>query len=78
MTQRPSKALLHYRDKLNALLAELEKHNTNYQIGYSPDDKPTYGSIYLNPLKIILKGNSIKCVLDAWHFNSNTDQSDES
>ena len=27
MTQRPSKVPIHYRDKLNALLKELEKYN---------------------------------------------------
>ena len=28
MTQRPSKVPIHYRDKLNVLLKELEKYNT--------------------------------------------------
>ena len=37
-----------------------------------------YGTIYLSPLIIIRKGDSIKCVLDARHLNSNTEQSDES
>ena len=78
LTQRPSKAPIHYRDKLNALLKELEKHNIIKQIGSSPQDKPVYGTTYLNPLIIIPKGDSIKCVLDARHRNSNTEQSDES
>ena len=64
MTQRPSKVPIHYRDKLNVLLKELEK--------------PVYGTTYLNPLIIIPKGDTIKCVLDARHLNSNTEQSDES
>ena len=34
--------------------------------------------MYLNPRIVISKGVSIKCVLDARHFNSNTEQSDES
>ena len=63
---------------LQNFLKELEKHNIIKQIGSSPQDKPLYGTIYLNPLIIILKGNTIKCVLDARHFNSNTEQSDES
>ena len=78
ITQRPSKVPIHYRDKLNALLRELEKHNIIKQIGSSPQDKPVYGRTYLNPFIIIPKGNTIKCVLDARHLNSNTKQSDES
>ena len=78
MTQRPSKVPIHYRDKLNVLLKELEKFNIIKQIGSSPQDKPVYGTTYLNPLLIIPKGDTIKCVLDARHLNSNTEQSDES
>ena len=78
LTQRPSKVPIHYRDKLNTLLKDLEKHNIIKQIGSSPQDKPVYGTTYLNPLIIISKGDSIKCVLDARHLNSNTEQSDES
>ena len=53
LTQRPSKVPIHYRDKLNTLLEELEKHNIIKQIGSSPHDKPVYGTTYLNPLYII-------------------------
>ena len=77
MTQRPSKVPIHYRDKLNVFLKELEKDNIIKQIGSSPQDKPVYGTTYLNPLIIIPKGDTIKCVLDARHLNSNTEQSDE-
>ena len=78
MTQRPSKVPIHYRDKLNVLLKELEKYNIIKQIGSSPQDKPVYGTTYLNPLIIIPKGDTIKSVLDTRHLNSNTEQSDES
>ena len=78
LTQRPSKVPIHYRDKLNTLLKDLEKHNIIKQIGSSPQDKPVHGTTYLNPLIIIPKGDSIKCVLDARHLNSNTEQSYES
>ena len=78
MTQRPSKVPLHYRDKLNKLLKELEKYNIIKQIGSSPQDKPVYARTYLNPLNIIPKGDTKKCVLDARHLNSITEQSDES
>ena len=76
LTQRPSEIPIHYRDKLNALLKELDKYNIIKQIGSSPQDKPVYGTTYLNPPIIIPKGDSIKCVLDARHLNSNTEQSD--
>ena len=78
MTQRPSKVPIHYLDKLNVLLKELEKYNIIKQIGSSPQDKPVYGTTYLNPFIIIPKGDTINCVLDAQHLNSNTEQSDES
>ena len=78
MTQRPSKVPIHYRDKLNVLLKELEKYNIIKLIGSSPQDKPVYGTTYSNPLIIIPKGDTINCVLDARHLNSNTEQSDES
>ena len=78
ITQRPSKVPVHYRDKLNTLLKELEKNNIMKKIESSLQDKPVYGTTYLNPLIIIPKGDSIKCVLDARHLYSNTEQSDES
>ena len=76
--QRPSKVPIHYRDKPNTLLEELEKYNIIKQIGSFPQDKPVCGTKCLNPLIIIPKGDSIKCGLDARrHLNSNTEQSDE-
>ena len=78
LTQRPSRVPIHYRDNLNAFLKELEKYNITKQIVSSLQDKPVYGTTYLNPLIIIPKGDSIKCVLGARHLNSNTEQSDES
>ena len=77
-TQRPSKVPIYHRDKLNALLKELEKYNIIKRIGSSPQDKPVYGTTYLYPLIIVPKGDTIKNVLDARHFNSITEQSDES
>ena len=67
-----------YRDKLNAVLKELEKSNIIKQIGSSPQDNGVYGTTYFNPFIIISKGDNIKCVLDVRHLNSNTEQSDES
>ena len=78
ITQRPSKVPIHYRDKLNALLKELEKHNIIKQIGSFPQDKPVYGTTYLIPPIIIPKRDTIKCVFGARHLNSITEQSDDS
>ena len=78
ITQGPSKVPIHYRDKLNVFLKDLTKYNIIKQIGSSPPDKPVYSTTYLNPLIIIPKGDTIKCVLDGRHLNSNTEQSDES
>ena len=78
LTQCPSKVPIHYREKLNNVLKQLEKHNIIKQTGSSPEDKPNCGTTYLNPLNIIPKGDSIKCVLGAGHLNSNTEQSNES
>ena len=65
ITQRPSKVPIHYQDKINTLLKELEKYNIIKQIGSSSQDKPVYGTTYLNPLINLPKEDSIKCVLDA-------------
>ena len=79
MAQRPIKVPIHYTDKLNTIIEELEKHNIIFkQIVSSPHDEPTYRTTCLNPLNIIPKGDSIKKVLEARHLNSNTYQSDES
>ena len=40
ITQRPSKVPIHYRDKLNTLPKDLEKHNIMKQSDSSPQDKP--------------------------------------
>ena len=73
-TQRPTKVLIHYREKLKKLLDELEKHNTIRQVGSTPSDKSIYGTTFLNPLNIIHKGDTIQVNSDARHLNSNTDQ----
>ena len=59
LTQRPSKGPIHYREKLNDLLKDFEKHNIIKQIGSSLEEKPNYFTTYLNPFIIIPKGDSI-------------------
>ena len=66
-TQRPFKVPIHYRDRLNKLLTELEKHNIIKQIGSSSDEKHTIGTTFLNSLIFVSKGDSIKLVLDERH-----------
>ena len=77
MTQRPSKVPIRYRDKVNDIFKELENPNIIKEIDSSAHDQPTYGTTYLNPVIILPQGDSIKWVLDARHFDSNTEQSDE-
>ena len=77
-TQRLSKVPIHYMYRLNKLLVELENNNMIKQIGSTPDEKHTIGTIFVNPLIIIPKGDAIKVVLDARHLNLNTDQELES
>ena len=48
------------------------------QLGSSPQDKPVYGTTYLNLLILIRKGVSIKNLLYPRHLYSHTEQSDES
>ena len=77
-TQKHSKVPIHYRDRINKLLTELEKYNIIKQIGSSSDEKLTIGTTVLNLLIIIPKGDSIKVVLDARQLKSNTNQELES
>ena len=77
-TQRQSKVPIHYRDRINKLLPELERYNIIKQMGSSSDERHTIGTTFLNPLIIIPIGISIKVVLDARHLNSNTNQELES
>ena len=51
-TQRLSKIPGHYKDRLNNLLAELEKYNIIKQIGSTPDEKHTIVTTFLNFLTI--------------------------
>ena len=54
---------------------ELIFHEKSSDLRKAQKDKPLYGTTYLHPLIIIPKEDSIKCVLDARHLNSNTEQS---
>ena len=45
-TQRPSEVPIHYGDRLNNLLVELEKYIIIKQIGSTPDEKHTIGTTF--------------------------------
>ena len=62
ITQGPSKVQIHYRDKLNTHLKELQKYNViKKQFGSAPQENPVYGTIYLNPLIIIQRRHYKMC-----------------
>ena len=77
-TQRPTKVLIRYREKLKKLLDEVERHKIFRPIDSTPSDKSFYDTTFLNPPIIVPKVHTIKIVLDLRHLNSNTDQSFES
>ena len=52
ITRRPSEVPHLYRNKLDALLKEVEKHKDIKQIVSSPQVRPIVGTTYLNPLII--------------------------
>ena len=74
-TQGPTNVLIHYGDKLNSLVGDLQRKRLINQIGSMPHGKPNYRTTFMNPLNIIKNNNSIKNVLDTRHFCSETDQS---
>ena len=69
--QIQTKVPVYYKEERKKMLFELEYHNI---IGSATSDKSIHCSTFLNPLTIILKGDTSKIVLDARHLNSNTDQ----
>ena len=72
-TQRPTRVPTQCRERLNALLDDLQTFGTGKQIGSTRHDKLNYGKTFLNPFIIFEKNGSIKIVFNTRHFNSNTD-----
>ena len=69
-TQRPIEVPIHYDYKLNSLLDDLQKQNGLIkEYGTAPHEKPAYRTIFLNPLIVSKKNDSIKFVLDCTHSN---------
>ena len=69
--QRASRVLLHYQSKLEALLEELQRADIIREMG----DDIDMGSMFINPIIILPKGDTIKLVIDARLLNSITDLS---
>ena len=69
--QRASRVPLHYQTKLETLLDELQKADIIREMG----DDVEMGSMFINPVIILPKGNIIKLVIDARYLNSITDLS---
>ena len=67
----------HYLDKPNTLMVDQQKNGISSKLAQGLMKNQNKRVISLNPLNIIKKNDSIKTVLDARHFYSNTDQSSE-
>ena len=63
--QRPSRVALHYRDRLEILLNELQRAGIIREMG----------SLFTNPIIILPKGDTVKLAIDARYLNSITDLS---
>ena len=72
--QRPSKVPLHYRDRLEILLNELQRAGIIREMGSGVE----MGSLSTNPIIILPKGDTVKLVIDARYLNSITDLSNYS
>ena len=59
--QRASRFPLHYQSKLEALLEELQRADIIRKMG----DDIEMGSMFINPIIILPKGDTIKLVIDA-------------
>ena len=72
--QRPSKVPFHYRDRLEILLNELQRAGIFREMGSDVE----MVLLFTNPIIILLKGDTVKLVIDARYLNSITDLSNYS
>ena len=70
--QRASKVPIHLHDKVNRLLDILEQYEIISPVNKEEQPK---GNIFINPVIILAKGESLKIVLDARYLNSLIDES---
>ena len=74
-TQRPTKVLISYRERLNALVVDIQKNEIVKQIDSTLHKKSNFGTILPNALILLKKNQSSEIVLNARHLNSNTNHS---
>ena len=67
--QRPSRVPLHYEEKLKSLLEQLIQSGIIREMG----DDNEMGSMFINPIIILPKGNIVKLVIGVRYLNSITD-----
>ena len=67
--QRSSIVPLHYSDRLEILLTELQRAGIIRKMGNDVE----MGSLFTNPIIILPKGDTVKLVIDARYLNSITD-----
>ena len=72
--QRHSKVPLHYGDRPEILLYELQRAGIVREMGSDVE----MGSLFTNPIIILPKGDTVKLVIDARYLNSTTDLSNYS
>ena len=65
--QRASKVPIHLQNHFNRLLDILEQYETISPIN---KEEQTKGKTFINPLDILVKGESLKIVLDTRYLNS--------
>ena len=69
--QQPSKVPLHYRDRLEIFLNELQQAGIIREMGSHVE----MCSLSTNPIIILPKGDTVKLVIDARYLNCITDLS---
>ena len=67
--QRPSKVPLHLKEKLEKPLTQLKRANIIPEMG----DDDEMGSLFVNPIILMLRNDYVKSVIDARYLNSVTD-----
>ena len=67
--QRPGKCPLHLKDKLEKLLGKLQDSGIIREKG----DDDELGSLFVNPIILLLKADYVKLVINARYLNSITD-----
>ena len=70
-----TKVPIHYQDQLQQILDDSETNGIFNRVGLNAAKNNELGSEFINPIKIILKGDVYKMVIDARLLNAKTDVS---